>query len=209
MNKIIILIVVSVFLLSCDNNDDVASSTDGFTYNSVFYETPNIYFEIDEDDDSPADGYPDSYTFFFTNGRMFDNDANVNGTITDYLYSTNTTRLVFLNVEVSDNPSLAQSLPSAGNTYVVSSINDSVIIHNGQINSVNYSQNGFTFGVGDENIGVFHFPGPIAPTITINNFTYDNANPSNSTIDVSYMFQNENGEFINGDYQGTLGIILD
>lgn len=212
-----VLLVITMF--NCDNNDDAQTDpvtpTDGFTHNNVFYNTPNAYFEIDEDDDDPnigGDGYPDNYSFFFSNGRMFDNDpANVNGLNDDFLFSLNTTNWVFLNVEVVDNPSLSNAGPSAGNTYVVSSINDSVIIENGQINGLNpaYFINGVEYGTGDENVGVFNTPGTQGPSITINTIDIDANNPSASTIDVDYTFMNQNGEVITGHYEGTFGVILD
>ncbi|TYB77313.1 hypothetical protein ES677_01115 [Bizionia gelidisalsuginis] len=215
----IILVLISLFAFSCDNNDDEQTDpvvpTDGFTHNNIFFETPNAYFEIDEEDDDPnigGDGFPDNYSFFFSNGRMFDNDlANVNGVNDDYLFSLNTTSWVFLNVEVQDNPSLANAGPLPNNTYVVSSIHDSVIIENGQIDALSpiYINNNTEFGIGSENVGIFNFPGPVGPSITFNAITIDNANPTESTVDVDYTFMNEDGEIITGHYEGTFGIILD
>lgn len=209
------LLATVLLFISCDNNDDTSTAplTDGFTYNNTFYETPNAYIEADEEDDN-NDGFPDNYTFFFTNGRMFDNDTNVNGSSGDFLFSLNTTKLAFLKVLVSDNPSLATSQPSAGNTYIVSSIEDTVIIHDGQINSLAplltpYFNNGIEFGIGDENVGTFHLPGTVVPTITINTLNLDFANPQNSTLNVDYTFMNTAGEVITGHYEGTFGVILD
>ena len=214
-----VLILICISLFGCDNNDDQTTpdpvdptiTQDGFTHNSVFYETANAYFEIDEDDDSPADGFPDNYAFFFSNGRMFDNDANVNGTSGDFLFSLDTTSWVFLNIEVSDNPSLASSLPVAGITYIVSSVNDSVIVENGQINSLStpYFNNSIEFGMGDETVGIINTPGSQGPTITINTINLNNSNPSASTIDADYTFMNQNGDIITGHYEGTFGVILD
>jgi len=213
-----LLIVFTIAIFSCDNNDDaqtdLVNPTDGFTHNTVFYETPNAYFEIDEDDDGPnvgGDGYPDNYSFFFSNGRMFDNDTNINGSSGDYLFSLNTTNWVFLNVEVQYNPSLANSGPTAGNTYIVSSINDTVIIENGLIDALNpaYFNGGFEFGTGNENVGVYNWPGAVGPTITINAINLDANNPTASTIDVDYTLMNQNGEVITGHYEGTFGVILD
>lgn len=218
MKSIKLLLVVLITVFSCDNNDDEQTDpvtpTDGFTHNNVFYPTPNAYFEIDEDDDDPnigGDGFPDDYAFFFSNGRMFDNTANVNGVTNDYLFSINTTNWVYLNVEVVDNPSLANAGPQPGNTYIVSSVNDSVIIENGQIDALNpaYFNNNIEFGIGNETNGVFNFPGTQVPTVTINAINIDNANPENSTVDINYMFMNTDGEVITGHYEGTFGIILD
>jgi len=210
-----LLILICITIFSCDNNDDQQTDpvtpTDGFTHNDIFYPTENSYFELDEDDDSPADGHPDNYAFFFSNGRMFDNDANVNGSSGDFLFSLNTTNWVFLNIEVADNPSLASSAPVAGNTYVVSSVNDSVIIENAQIDSLStpYFINNVEYGIGNENVGTINTPGSQGPTLTINAINFNNANPAASTIDVDYTFMNQNGEIINGHYEGTLGVILD
>jgi hypothetical protein len=117
---------------------------------------------------------------------------------------------VFLNIEVSDNPSLTNTAPSAGNTYIVSS-NDSVIIENGQIDSLNpsYFNGGFEFGTGNENVGVINTPGTQGPSVTINAINVDANNPSASTINVDYTFFNQIGEIITGHYEGTFGVILD
>lgn len=214
MNKVlkISFLLVVLLIVSCDNNDDgsIAPLTDGFTYNNTFYETQNVYIEIDEEDHN-NDGFPDNYTFFFTDGRMFDNDANVNGSSGDFLFSLNTTRLVFLHMLVSDNPSLSTAFPSAGNTYIVSSTENTVVIHDGQIDPLTppYLNNQIEFGVGNENIGTFHLPGAVGPTITINAMSLDFSNPENSTLDVDYTLMNTNGEIISGHYEGTFGVILD
>lgn len=212
-NLLLVLLIMAFY--SCDNNDDQQSdpqnATDGFTHNGVFYPTENAYFEIDEEDDSPADGFPDNYVFFFTNGRMFDNDANVNGSSGDFLLSVDTTNFVLLRVEVSDNPSLGSGGPSPGNTYIVSSIFDSVIVENVQVDPLNppYFNNGIEFGTGNENAGIVNTPGSVAPSITINAINIDNNNPAASTIDADYTFMNQNGEIITGSYVGTFGVILD
>lgn len=212
--KTAFFVFLSFAIFSCDNNDDEQTNTqnptDGFTHNGVFFETPNAYFEIDEEDDN-NDGFPDNYTFFFTDGRMFDNDSNVNGSSGDFLFSVNTTKLVFLKILVSDNPSLATTQPSAGNTYIVSSAEDTVILHDGQIDPLTnpYFNNGIEFGTGNENVGIFNFPGAVGPAVTINAFTYDNNNPELSTIDIDYTMMNQDGEIIAGHYEGTFGVILD
>ncbi len=208
----ILTLIFAITLISCDNNDDTSAQTltDGFTFNNTFYETVNAYIDIDTDDNN-NDGQPDSYTFFFTDGRMFDNDGNVNGSTGDYLYSLNTTKLAFLQILVSDNPSLANSAPVPGNTYIVSSIEDSVIIHNGQIDALTppYLNNSIEFGMGNENVGTFHFSGAVGPTLTFNQLIIDSNNPQNSTIDADYSFMDANGDVITGHYTGTFGVILD
>lgn len=213
-----LILFFTIVFINCDNNDDLQntpqSSTDGFTYNNTFYETANTYIDIDEDDDDPiigSNGFPDSYTFFFTDGRMFDNDANVNNSRGDYLYSINTTTLVLLKVLANDNSTLVSSFPIVGSTYVVSSVEDSVIIHDGQIDALvpPYFNNSLEFGMGNENTGTFHLPGIIGPTITINAIDLDPTNPNASTIELTYTFRNENGELLAGHYEGTFGVILD
>lgn len=211
---LIILLVLNIAFISCDENDDAQTDpvnpTDGFVHNTVFYETANAYFQIDEEDDD-NDNLPDNYTLFFTNGRLFDNDpAAVNGLTDDLLLSINTTSFVFLQIEVSDNPSLTTGPLQAGNTYVVSS-NNSVIIENGQVNPIQppFFTGGFEFGLGDENVGVFNFPGVQGPSITIDAINLDIANPSNSTIDATYIFMNQLGEVITGNYSGTFGVFFD
>jgi len=206
------LLAIVLLFISCDENDDVVNDVqnpDGFTYNQNFYETVNAYINVDDDDDN-ADGIPDSYTFFFTDGRMFDNDANVYGSSGDYLFSVSTSKLVFLHVLTSENSSLSANPPSAGQTYVVSS-NNSVILHDGQVDALTppFYDNGFEFGMGNENVGTFHNPGVTGPTITVNQLDIDTMVPENSFIDVQYVFLNQNGETITGHYAGSLGIILD
>ncbi|OBX20135.1 MULTISPECIES: hypothetical protein [Bizionia] len=212
LKTLLVLLIFTVF--SCDNNDDLQTDpitpTEGFTHNNVFYPTPNAYFEID-DGDVDNNGMPDSYSFFFSNGRMFDNDANVNSSSGDYLFSLNTTNWVYLNVQVSDNPSLDAAGPLPGNTYVVSSITDTVIIENAQIDALSpvYITSNVEFGMGNENVGVFNFPGTQGPSITINAINIDNNNPTESTVNADYVFLNQNGETIVGHYEGTFGVILD
>ena len=207
------ILILLFALIGCDENDDIVNDVndpDGFTYNSTFYETVNAYISIDDDDDN-NDGQPDSYSFFFTNGRMFDNDANVNNSSGDYLYSTNTTELVFLQILVSDNPSLSQFPPTAGNTYTASSTDDSVIIHDGDIVPLltQFVIDSVEFGQGSETIGTFHFPGVVGPTLTINQLHIDVNVPENSMIDAEYSFMNQNGEYITGHYEGSFGAMLD
>jgi len=207
-----LLILLSIAIFSCDNNDDAQTDptnpSDGFTHNSVFYETENAYFEIDTDD---PNAIPQDYVFFFLNGKMFDNDAKVNGSGAEYLFSLGTTNFVILRVFVSDNPSLANGGPLPGNTYVASIINDSVILENGQINPLTtpYFINGVEFGEGDEDTGIINTPIAPNPTITINAINLDNTNPSASSIDADYTFTNQDGDIITGQYKGSFGIILD
>lgn len=209
LKLLIALIVITLTSCTQDNNDDTSTApqTDGFTYNNTFYETPNAYFQFD-DNNNPRK----HYAFFFTDGRIFDNDANVSNSTSDYLFSTNTTKMVFLKIMVSDNLSLANNaLPSAGNTYRASSVRKSVIGHGFQVNSLNpvYTNNGIEFGIADENTGTYHLPGTQGPTITINAINIDSNNIANSTINADYRFMNTNGIVITGHYEGTFGVILD
>lgn len=211
MKRSALLSIFSIvfFAFSCDSNDDTSNSPvlDGFTHNNVFYETPNAYIEIDEDDNNT---FPDNYTIFFTDGRMYDNDLNVNGSSGDYLFSLNTTKLVFLQIEASDNPSL-NGLGLQPNTSYVVSNQDSVIIYNAQIDALNPSFfiNNVEFGVGNENAGVINTPNNASSTITFTEINIDTNNLLNSTIEADYIFVNQVGESITGTYKGTFGLILD
>lgn len=222
LHKLLVLLVC-IAVYTCDNNDDETTpdptnpngTTDGFTKNGVFNETPNAYFEIDEDDDNPiigGNGFPDSYTFFFTDGRLFDNHpANINGLNDDLLLSLNLTNLVFLTVEASDNPSLVSAFPLAGTTYIVSSLNDSFIGESLTVNALNppYFNSGFEFGTGDESAGIINRAGSVGPTITINAINLDANNPAASTIDAAYTFMNQDGVIITGSYQGSFGVFFE
>lgn len=207
---LIALTIITLTSCTQDNNDDTSTApqTDGFTYNNTFYETPNAYFQFD-DNNNPRK----HYAFFFTNGRIFDNDANVSNSTNDYLFSTNTTKMVFLKIMVHNNPSLANNaLPSAGNTYIASSVSHSTIAHGFQVNSLTpvYTNNGIEFGTADETTGTYHLPDTQqAPTITINAINLNTSNIANSTINADYRFTNVNGEVITGHYEGTFGIIMD
>lgn len=211
--KLIAIALIALFT-SCDNNDDAQTNitipTDGFTHNGQFFETPNMYLEINEDD-SDNDNIPDSYTIFFSNGRMFDNDANVNGSSGDYLFSLNTTNFVFLQVYASENPDLTVAGPLPGNTYIVNNTDDSLLIENAQITPLNpsYITNGIEFGMGDENYGTIITPNNTNPTITLNELNIDNNTPANSTVDIDYTFTAANGDIITGHYSGTYGVIQD
>lgn len=220
-----IFIITALNLLSCDNNDDAPSSPqDGFTVNNSFYSTENAYIIIDQADRN-ANGKPDFYNFFFTNGRITDTYGD-QGIGYAYAYSTNTTNLVKLQVfEGTSNPNLTNTI-TAGETYVASSVSTTSLNGFGVPNSgfstdsfISYSlqpsntifgtENGFDFQQIPEAIGFWHYPGTTGPTITINAINIDYATPANSTIDVDYTFLDTFGDTITGHYQGTLGIILD
>ena len=220
-----LLLLTSVAFFSCDNNDDLQTDpinpTDGFTHNNVFSETPNAYIEIDEDDNNPADGFPDEYNFFFINGRMADGDAP--GTPLDaneYIFSFNMTNFVFFSIQVTDNPSLANSAPTAGNTYkgdVYSSSNmtpDTVIVENyiGNIVSLStpYFINGLEYGnpSSDDDTNI-QGAGNSIPLLTVNAININTTDPSLSTIDVDYVYENYLGEIFTGHYEGTLGVFQD
>jgi hypothetical protein len=214
-----LLILLTISMYSCDNNDDaqtdLVNPTDGFTHNGTFYETSNAYFEIDEDDDDHNanignNGFPDEYNFFFSNGRMLDNETHVNGVSDDYLFSLDTTNWVFFNLRAEDNPSLVSAGPMAGSTYIGGS-SDTVIIENGLINvlSPSYFNNNIEFGQGDEDEGVVNETEVAGTTITINQINLDANDPAGSTIDADYTFINENGDVITGHYEGTFGVFLD
>lgn len=224
-----LLVVTFLFFISCDSNDDSQNDpqnpTDGFTVSNTFYETPNAYIAIDQTD-RDANGNPDYYSFFFTDGRITDTYGD-QGLGYAYNYSTNITNLVKLQVfEGASNPNLNGAI-TAGETYVASSIlttsingfgltnagysKDSFIAYNLQAGTTTFgTENGFDFTNNPpETIGVWHYAGTVGPTITINAINIDNTNPANSTIDVNYIFLDTFGNTITGHYEGTLGVILD
>ncbi|TYB79717.1 hypothetical protein [Bizionia myxarmorum] len=223
-----LLILLAVTAFSCDSNDDAVTpdpvdptiTQDGFTYHQdntspTFYETSNAYIEIDIDDNDAYPSVPDYYTFFFLNGRMYDNDTNINGTTDEVLLSVNTTQFVALSIEVSVNSSLNTGLPpSAGNTYIASA-NDSNVVIDLQVDSsipqtfLNVGSSNIEFGEGNEQNSTVFQPASMGHSVTINAMNLDTVNPTNSTINVDYTFVNAAGELISGHYQGTLGVIED
>jgi hypothetical protein len=223
-----LLILIAITAFGCDGNDDEttpdptdpSTTQDGFTYNPnngspIFYETTNAYIEIDEDDNSPMDNVPDYYTFFFLNGRLMDNDANVADTNDEILFSINTSNFAALKIDVTTNSSLSTGIPpSAGNTYVADS-NDSGVITGFTVNSstpqtfINIGGTNVEFGEGDDSGAIDHAPATLGHSVTINAMNLNTTNPSNSTIDVDYTFVNDSGEAFIGHYEGTLGIIED
>jgi len=203
MKNVIKLVILALFLTlsSCDQNDDVASPTDGFTNNGTFYETTNCYIEFDEDLPSTE------FNLFFLNGRMFDNvNHSASGSTNDYLFTLNTTNFVFYNIRDVENPSiLVPSYPNiqTGVTYTGGN-SDTVIIANGQITDLNYSVSGYAWGEGVDGVGLVGQGG----TIVINSYNYDPVTQT-GTINVDYQSLNNIGQVITGHYEGTLGVILD
>ncbi len=222
----VLFLIIS--FVSCDNNDDQVTpdaldpttTQDGFTYNqnnanSIFYETSNAYIEKDDGNNDAYPLAPDYYSFFFLNGRLYDNDAKLNNTTDEVLVSVNTTQSVILSVDVADNPSLQTgNPPTAGNTYVVS-VNDSNVVTNLQVDAsspqtfINIDGTNVEFGEGNGANSTVFGPAATGHSITINAINIDNVTPSNSTIDVDYQFVNTSGELISGHYQGTLGVFED
>lgn len=221
-----ILILLTITLYNCDNNDDMqndpSNPTDGFTHNNTFFETANAYYEIDEDDDD-NDSYPDNYSFFFTDGRMADGDVSTGAPVDadEYIFSLNTTHFVFFNLKIDANPSLASGPPIAGNTYygdlydaTYNATPNTVIVENYTGSMVpftpSYLINGVEYGnpSGDDDTNK-QGPNNSAPSITINAINIDTNNPSLSSMDVDYMYTNYLGEVFTGHYEGSLGIILD
>ena len=215
---IILMIAILLIVSGCDGNDDVQSSpTDGFNLNNTFYSTANAYLTVDQAD-ANNDGYPDSYNFFFTDGRMTDTFGDVG---IGYAYSTNTTtKLVKLKALAdASNPSLTTNTLTVGNTYVASSLlttgfnagfsADSFISYNLQPSTAFGTENGLDFSHIPETIGIWNYVGTSGPTITINAINIDYTTPANSTADVDYTFLDANGNQITGHYQGTLGVIRD
>ncbi len=207
------MITLSIMLLglyACEKNDDEQTNpnnpTDGFTINGIFYDTPNCYIEFDDDNS------PNEFNLFFLNGRMYDNQTNVNNSSGDYLFSTNMTNFVFYNIRALENPDIViPQYPNiqTGKQYA-GGASDSVIVHDGQVVSLSppFTSNGFEFGMPDPDVGTIHYPGASGPFITINDYTYD-SNTQTGSIDVDYQFTDMNGVNITGHYEGTLGVILD
>lgn len=198
-SKLLILVFI-LSIVSCNSNDsnddDQNDSTNGFTVDGTFYETPNCYIEEDADQTE--------VNFFFLNGKMKVNTTNYQGYTGDYLFSINTSNFVFYNVRDIENPSIVNPYPTIqnGNQYTGSN-NDSALLYNGQILSFNtpFIENGLEYGYGDENSGTV-ITGS-SPTITINSFNYDYQTQT-GTIDVDYNF---NG--ITGHYAGVVSGFID
>ena len=223
-----LLILLAVTMFSCDSNDDEvtpdpvdpSTTLDGFTHHEnnttpVFYPTSNAYIEIDEDNDDAYPLAPDYYGFFFLNGRLLDNDTDINGTSDEVLLSVNTTQFVVIQVEVATNPSLQSGIPpTTGNTYIASS-NDSNVVTDLQVDSsspqtfINIDGTNVEFGEGNETNSTIYSPATLGHSVTINAINIDTVNPTNSTIDVDYTFVNTSGELISGHYEGTLGVFED
>ncbi|MDO6596925.1 hypothetical protein Q4512_08355 [Oceanihabitans sp. 2_MG-2023] len=224
IKTLLLLLAISIF--SCDNNDDAqtdpANPTDGFTHNGTFYETPNAYFEIDEDDDN-GDGIPDHYNFFFLDARMADGDVSAGAPVdaNEYVFSFSLSNFVFFSLRPDNNSSLGNSAPTAGNTYngdtfhtTLNPTPDTVIVEDyiGSVQSLStpYFINGLEYGnptIDDST----NMQGSLSstPTLTINAINIDSSNPSLSTIDVDYFYVNAVGETFTGHYEGTLGVIFD
>ncbi len=220
--KTLVVIFLAVITFSCDGNDDAQTTpstpTDGFTIGTTFYATPNVYVAVDQAD-ANNDGQPDYYSFFFSDGRMTDTFGD-NGVGYAYAYSTNTTKLAQVKVLAASNVSLTTAPIAASTTpYIGSSIItpfatgfsvDSFISYNLQPNTtILGAQNGINFTNIPETIGIWHYPGAVGPTITINAINIDYTTPTNSTIDVDYNFIDSAGIQITGHYEGTLGVMLD
>lgn len=219
-------IILAIALMSCDSNDDQQDdqtmNDDGFTYHqnsgtTTFYETTNMYIEIDEDNDDAFPNAPDDYRFFFLNGRLIDRDSHpidpaISGEI---MLSTNTTNFAVLTVDVATHVELQTGIPPTANNTYVASREDSNIIHDSTVNPINppffltLDGTSFEFGNGDDTVGTIHEPATLGHSVTINAINIDTTTPSNSSIDVDYTFVNTSGELISGHYTGTLGIIED
>ncbi len=210
MKKIYLFIFALSFaglFVSCDKNDDEQSDpqnpTDGFTVNGIFYETPNCYIEFD------TNSNPNEFNLFFTDGRMYDNQANVNNSSGDYLFSTNMTNWVFYNIRDLENPSIVTPQYPNIQTGVqyVGNPGDCVITYDLSVASLSpaFQYNNFEFGMVTS--GTTHIPGAISPFLTINSYSYDPATQT-GTINVDYSFLDSNGVTITGHYEGTLGVIL-
>ena len=200
-NLFLILIVCN--LISCDQNDDVSTPINKFTSAGLDFDTPNCYIEFDEFTDNEA-----SFNLFFLNGRMFDNDNNENGSTGDYLYSIGTSNFVFYNITALDNPSI--EIPQYPNIQTgvayVGSTSDTVIVHDFVVDEIEYTTNGYDFGMPDDTTGIVHQPMPGNNSITINSYSFD---ATTQTGNINYHFLDAGGNAITGHYEGTLGVIQD
>lgn len=197
---ITIILILSLSLFSCNEDDNTeVLPNNGFTVGTTFYETPMCYIEFDEDDQT-------EFNLFFLNGRMYDNDTNVNGSSGDYLFTLNTTNFVFYNIRDVENPSITNPYPNiqTGITYT-GGASDTVILTNGQINDLtpSFSNNGFTFGEGAG--GTTQAQGG---TIVINSYSFDSSTQTGS-INVDYQSLGVAGNVISGHYEGSVGVIFD
>lgn len=206
----IVLILILLSVISCDQNDDDTQTapSNKFTSANIDFETPNCYIEFDEFSDNNA-----NFNLFFLDGRMYDNDANENGSSGDYLFSLNTTNFVFYNITAFDNPSI--EIPQYPNIQTgiayIGSDSDSVIAHDFIVEqlSPNFNSNGFDFGMADEDTGIVHQPMPgNTKTITINSYSFDTTTQTGQ-INVDYQFLDTGGNLITGHYEGTLGVFFD
>nr|WP_042293011.1 hypothetical protein [Nonlabens ulvanivorans] len=220
----ILLLMLAITAISCDGNDDIqnpsGTTLNGFTVvqnngTSTFYETTNMYIEIDEDNDDAFPLAPDYYSFFFLNGRLLDSDQHTVVGGDEILLSTNTTNFAGLKVDVATHPDLQTGIPPTANNTYIASTDDSNIIHDFQVNSLvpayffTIDGTSYEFGNGDASVGTLHEPATLGHTVTINTINIDSTNPSSSTIDVDYTFVNTFGELISGHYDGSLGFIED
>ncbi len=211
MKKIVLVsILLSLVLTSCDKNDnqqnDPQQPTDGFTINGTFYETPNCYIEFD------GDTNPDHINVFLTDGRMYDNSAQAPTGAPEFLFSTNTSNIVYFAITENMNPSLTQpSYPNiqTGIQYA-GDPSDTVIGHAVQVNSINppFIVNNIEYGMAVENSGTTHTQGAAGSFMTLNSYNYD-ANTQTGTINLDYTFTDANGVNITGHYEGTFGVFAD
>jgi len=205
--KTIAIIFLTIIIFSCDQNDDVSTPVNQFTVSGTSYDTPNCYIEYDIDGN-------DQFNLFFTDGRMYVNEPHVNGSSNEYLFSIDTSNLVFFNIKEADNPSI--TIPQYPNivpgTSYIGSDSDTVIMHSFSMNSLTpiFNYNGFEFGEPDSiGGGVAHQPMPgNTKTITINSFNFDTTTQTGN-INVDYQFLDSLGNSIIGHYEGSLGVIFD
>ena len=209
----VFFLLLSLSLIACDKNDDAQNNpqtpTDGFTIQGQFYDTPNCYIEFSNSQDV--------IKLFFANGRMFDNNNQINGSTGAYLFSINTTNWVELIILASENPSIATpQYPhiQTGIPYEAAH-NGSAIVHNETIESLSppFMINGMEFGENkneyppnDPNFQV-HKVGNTNPVLTLNAYNY-NTNIQTGTINADYTFKDALGQTITGHYEGSIGILL-
>ena len=206
--SLLFLLAVTSVMISCDKNDDQQNDpqnpTDGFTISGVFHEAPNCYIEFD------TDANPTEFNLFFTDGRMYDNDTNINGSSGDYLFSTTMKNWVFYNIRDIENPSIVNPTYPNIQTGVqyVGNAGDSVITYNLVVSSLSppFISNNIEFGMVSS--GTVKIPGVSGPFLTINSYSFDSSTQT-GTINVDYSFIDASGQTILGHYEGSLGVLLD
>jgi hypothetical protein len=186
--KSILIIITTLLVFSCDENDDVSTPTNQFTVSGTDYDTPNCYIETNDD----------HINLFFTDARMYVNDPNQQGSSGDWLFSLNATNLAYFELRFVDNSSLNTNIIPG--VYNANSDN-TVVGYNLVVNAITpaFFINGTEFGMGDDSQGVWSSG---AGTVTVNSYT-----PASGSIlgeiNIDYTLGG-----ISGHYEGNWGLMI-